>query len=299
MPELPEVETIRLGLQKCLVGKRIIDIQIRIPKMFAGDKKNIIGAKIVGLRRIGKGLIIELDNDFVLAVHLKMTGQLVYRDAKTQPALSAKVGGTTLPSKYSHVIFKLKSQKSNVKTTAQNLKLRNEPQDAYLYYNDLRQFGWIKVIRKDEVMQMPFFKEMGPEPFKDLTFAKFKEIISKSNLVIKVLLMDQKKIGGIGNIYANDACFGAKIDPRRSAKQISEKETEKLYDSILQVLQNGLEYGGSSDENFVNALGQEGNYQNHTLVYGREKEPCKVCETPIKKIKLGGRGTYFCSNCQK
>ncbi len=291
MPELPEVETIRLGLQKYLVGKRIEDVEIRIPKMFVGSAKQIIGAKIIGLKRIGKGLIVELDNDFVLAVHLKMTGQLVYRDAKIQPMLSAKIGGTTLPSKYSHIIFVL-------------------DHNAFLYYNDLRQFGWIKVVKKDELMQITFFREMGPEPpvvplsgtmggKAPLNINKFSEIVSQSNLAIKVLLMDQKRIGGIGNIYANDSLFDARIDPRKKAKKLSNEEIKKLYNSLLKVLRKGLGYGGSSDENFVNALGQEGNYQNHSLVYGREKEPCRICKTLIEKIKLASRGTYFCPKCQK
>jgi len=278
-----------LGLEKYLVGRKIIDVEIRIPKIFSGyaksgtvqnPTKQIIGAKIVGLKRIGKGLIIELDNDFVLAIHLKMTGQLVYRDSKTNSSLSSRVGGTTLPSKYSHIIFTLSN-------------------NAFLFYNDLRRFGWIKVVRKDELMQMPFFKEMGQEPFKDLNIKGFKEVISRSNLATKVLLMDQKKIGGIGNIYANDALFEAKIDPRRKAKSLSETEIKKFFGAIVKILRKGLEYGGSSDENFVNALGQEGNYQNHALVYGREGEKCRVCETIIRKIKLGGRGTYFCPKCQK
>jgi formamidopyrimidine-DNA glycosylase len=281
MPELPEVETIKLGLQKYLVGREIKDIEIRVPKLFDGNKEDVIGAKIVGLKRIGKGLIIELNNDFVLAVHLKMTGQLIYSDKSTQNlALSPKVGGRTLPSGYSHIIFTLDN-------------------GAYLYYNDLRQFGWIKVVKKDELMQIPFFKEMGPEPLKDLTLEKFAKIALGSNLTIKVLLMDQKKIGGIGNIYANDALFEAKIDPRRKAKSLKSEEIKKLYDSILKVLQASLDYGGSSDENFVNALGQEGNYQKHALVYGREGEKCSVCKGLIQRIKLGGRGTFFCPACQK
>ncbi len=290
MPELPEVETIRLGLQKYLIGRKIKDIQVKIPKMFAGSAKQIIGAKITGLKRIGKGLIIELDNDFVLAVHLKMTGQLVYSDNKTKGLkLSAKIGGTTLPSKYSHIIFTLDN-------------------NAYLYYNDLRRFGWIKVVKKDELMKMPFFKEMGPEPLvappsdfapKFLTLALFSGIVKKGNIPIKVLLMDQKRIGGIGNIYANDALFEAKIDPSRKGKTLSNGEINKLYNAILDVIKKSLQYGGSSDENFVNALGQEGNYQNHTLVYGREGEACRVCKKPIEKIKLGGRGTYLCPVCQR
>jgi len=288
MPELPEVETIRLGLSKYLVGHKITDIHIRVPKIFIGSAKQVIGAKITGLERIGKGLIIKLDNDFVLAVHLKMTGQLIYQDKKTKNiALSAKTGGEKLPSKYSHVIFVLDNH-------------------AFLYYNDLRRFGWIKVIRKDQLMQMPFFKEMGPEPFiasssgqAPLTLELFKKIVLSSNVAIKILLMDQKKIGGIGNIYANDALFEARIAPMRKAKSLSSEEIKQLYRAVLDVLQKGLKYGGSSDENFVNSLGQEGNYQNYTLVYGREKEPCKTCKTLIKKIKLGGRGTYYCPSCQK
>jgi len=287
MPELPEVETIRLGLQKYLVGHKIKDIKILVPKMLVGSAEQIVGAEIIGLKRIGKSLIIELDNDFVLAIHLKMTGQLIYSDAKTKNiVLSAKVGGVTLPSRYSHIVFALDN-------------------GAFLYYNDLRQFGWIKIVRKDELMEIPFFKEMGPEPpvakamaGRALTLDKFGEILNKSNIAIKVLLMDQKQIGGIGNIYANDALFNAGIDPGRKAKSLTSEEIEKLYDSILKVLKKGLEYGGSSDENFVNALGQEGNYQNHALVYGKEGETCRVCGGVIQKIMLGGRGTYFCSACQ-
>jgi formamidopyrimidine-DNA glycosylase len=281
MPELPEVETIKLGLQRCLVGRKIVDVQIKIPKIFVGNKNDVIGSKITSLKRIGKALIIELDNDFVLAVHLKMTGQLIYQDQKTiNNKLSKKVGGAKLPSGYTHIIFTLDN-------------------NAFFYYNDLRQFGWIKVVKKDELMQIPFFKEMGPEPFKDLTLEKFEKIISKSNLTVKVLLMDQKKIGGIGNIYANDALFEAKIDPRRKAKNLTVEEAKKLYDSILKVLKKSLDYGGSSDENFVNALGQEGNYQKHALVYGKAGEKCMTCKGIIQKIQLGGRGTYFCPVCQK
>jgi len=289
MPELPEVETIRLGLEKYLVGCKIIDVEIKIPKMLAGSAKQIIGAKIIGLKRIGKGLIIELDNDFVLAIHLKMTGQLIYQDSRIKgPTLSPKIGGPTLPTKYSHIIFTLDN-------------------GSFLYYNDLRQFGWVKVVRKDELMQIPFFKEMGPEPpvakamggQAPLNLSKFIEILGKSNTAIKVLIMDQKKIGGIGNIYANEALFKAKIDPRRSAKQITPEEAKRLYEATIYVLKKSLEYGGSSDENFVNALGQEGNYQKHALVYGREGEKCPDCNSRVQKIKLGGRGTYFCPKCQK
>lgn len=278
MPELPEVETLRLGLKKYLVGHTIKDVEIKIAKMFSGNKNKAIGAKVVDIKRIGKGLIIELDNDYALAIHLKMTGQIIYQKANIKYQISKKVGGQ-LPNKFTHVIFHL-------------------DKGTFLYYNDLRQFGWIKVVKKDQIMQMPFFKEMGPEPLKNLTLEKFKALIVKLGLSIKVLLMDQKKIGGIGNIYANDALYKAGIDPRRKAQSLSDTEVNNLYKAIFAVLRAGLNYGGSSDENFVNALGQEGNYQNHTLIYGKQGQKCSRCGSIIQKIKLGGRGTYFCPACQ-
>ena len=144
MPELPEIETIKQGLRKHLIGHTVKDIEVKIPKIFIGDKVNVVGKKVIDLKRIGKGLIIEFNNDFLLIIHLKMTGQLIYRDAKTKDIkLSKKTGGDTLPSKYTHVIFSL-------------------DKGAMLFYNDLRQFGYIKVIKKDELMKIPFFKEMGP-----------------------------------------------------------------------------------------------------------------------------------------
>ena len=287
MPELPEVETLKLGLKKYLVGHRIEDVEIRVPKIFQGDVQNVIGAKVVGVKRVGKGLIIELDNDFDLVVHLKMTGQLIYRGTETANVTISQKAGGAVPGKHSHIIFTL-------------------DKNAKLYFNDLRRFGYIKIIKKDDVKALPFFKEMGPEPFdnpdfsqKTLSLDGFQSILEKSGLVIKVLLMDQKKIGGIGNIYANEALFKAGISPKRKAKDITKSEAEELYKAIFEVINKGLKYGGSSDENFVNVLGQDGEYQQHFLAYGQEKKKCSICGAIIEKIQLGGRGTYFCPKHQK
>ena len=290
MPELPEVETIRLGLQKYIVGKTIENVEVRLPKILTGNPKDIVGAKITDVRRFGKGLVIDLDNDYLIAIHIKLTGQLIYRGSEVSkvPNVSkGKIGGEP-PNKWTHVVFKLRTK---------NLELRTRT--AYLYYNDLRQFGWIKIVQSSKLKDQSFFKDLGPEFFKDLTFEKFEDIIKRSKGPIKPLLMDQKKMSGVGNIYANDALFEARIDPRRKAKNLSEEEIRKLYDAILKVLKKGLESGGASELSFVNVLGQEGGYQNHFLVYGREKEPCRACKTPIQKIKLSGRGTYFCPSCQR
>jgi formamidopyrimidine-DNA glycosylase len=292
MPELPEVETLKIGIQKHVVGHKIIDIERVHPKIFYGDPKDIVGSVIEIVRRVGKGLILSLSNGYSLAIHIKLTGQLIYRDAKTEKIpLSAKVG-KSLPNKLTHVIFKL-------------------DRGATLYYNDQRRFGWIKVIKTSEINKLPFFRDMGPEPLaalglsnsensnRELTFARFKFVVGKKQTKIKPLLMDQTNMGGIGNIYANDALFKAGIDPRRSGKSLSERELKKLYDSILFVLKKGLESNGASELSFVNILGQEGDYQNHTLVYGKRNESCpNKCGGKLQFIRIGGRGTYYCPNCQ-
>jgi len=293
MPELPEVETIRLGLQKYLVGKTIEAVDVRLKRIFTGNPQEIIGAKIRNVDRFGKGLVINLDNGYSIAAHIKLTGQFIYRGPEVSKVskVSKKVGGE-LPNKFTHVIFKLKAT------------------DAFLYYNDIRQFGWVKIVKSDKLKEISFFKDLGPEPMfgeirdkqqetRRLTLEKFEKIVKSSNTAIKVLIMDQKKIGGIGNIYANDGLFDSKIDPRRKAKTLSGSEIKNLYSSILKVLKKGLENGGASELNYVNALGQEGKYQLHFLAYAQDGKPCVRCKTKMQKITLGGRGTYFCSSCQK
>lgn len=280
MPELPEVETIRLGLQKYLVGHKIESVEIKLPKIFEGDPKNVIGAKVKEIRRFGKGLVIDLSNDYSIAIHVKLTGQLIYRGEETKNITVSREKVGTIPNKFTHVVFAL-------------------DKNAKLYYNDQRRFGWIKVVATDQIQNLAYFKGMGPEPFKDLTYVKFKSIVSVSPVKIKPLLMDQKRIGGIGNIYANDALFLAGIDPRRSAKQITEEEAQKLYKAIHKVMERSLRYGGASELSFVNILGQEGEYQRHSLVYGKKGKECPNKNGEIQKIYLGGRGTFFCPACQK
>lgn len=279
MPELPEVETIRLGLEKYIVGKKIISVEVRLKKILQGETSKIVGAKFKKIRRFGKALSLDLDNGYSVAVHVKMTGQLIW------VSRVSRAMGRQLPGKFTHVIFHLKG--------------------GTLYYNDIRQFGWVKIMSTPDVEQMPFVRELGPEPFKDLTLEKLGEIIRNKSVKIKILLMDQKKIGGVGNIYANDALFLAGIDPRRPAKSLSVAETKKLYQSIIEVLKRGLKYGGSSENTYVNALGEKGNYQDHSLVYGKAAKHakagkiCKVCGGKITFARLGGRGTFFCEKCQK
>lgn len=279
MPELPETETIRRGLAKYVVGHAIKSVEILHPGVVSGDIKHIVNAKVIKARRIGKGLILDLSNRYSLAIHIKLTGQLIYRDKTTEKyKISQKVG--SVPNKFTHVIFNL-------------------DKNANLYYNDQRRFGWIKILPTEKIMELPFFKNMGPEPFKDLTIAKFEKIVEGKPTKIKPLIMDQSRIGGIGNIYANDALFRAKINPQRSAKSLNKNEIKDLYESLIAVMEKSLKEGGASELSYVNILGQEGNYQNHSLVYGKAGKPCPRKDGTIKRITLGGRGTFFCPNCQR
>ena len=164
-----------------------------------------------------------------------------------------------------------------------------------LYYSDVRQFGWVKIIKSEELLVNNF----APEPLKDLTLEIFSRIISSSKRNVKVLLMDQTKIGGIGNIYANDALWLSRISPKRTSNSLSDKESKLLFDAIITVLKAGLKYGGASELTFVNAIGQEGEYQNHFLAYGKKGQKCSICGGLIEKIFLGGRGTFFCPKHQK
>lgn len=279
MPELPEVETIKKGLEKYVVGHKIEDIQILHPKPFQGDTKDAIGSKITSVKRIGKGLILNLSNGKSLAIHIKMTGQLVFRDNYTAGIpVSPKV--KSVPNKYTHVIFHL-------------------DKGATLFYNDMRRFGWIKVLPTFEVSKLPFFNSMGPEPLKDLSFELFEKIISNKKTNIKQLIMDQSKIGGVGNIYANDALFEAKINPRRTSGSLDEMEIKHLFDSLCKVLKKGIKAGGSSERSYVDVLGQEGSYQKLSIVYGKKGKQCPRGDGGIiKRITLGGRGTFYCDRCQ-
>src|SRR3990167_1106753 len=279
MPELPEVETIRQGLEKYLVGKKIIGVKLKGFILPPSQLSHLEGGRTVAVKRFGKGLVIDLNNKYSLAIHIKLTGQFIYKGLETENITPSKKLVGLVPSKFTRIIFKL-------------------DKNAFLYFNDVRKFAWVKVVKTDEVKNLPFFKGLGPEPFRDLRFEHFKRVVQKSKGAVKAVLMDQKKIGGVGNIYANDALNLARVDPRRKGSGLDNKEIEKLYETIHEVLKRGLKYGGATELNYVNALGQSGKYQEHFLTYGRQGQKCYNCGGTIKKIFLAGRGTYFCEDCQ-
>ncbi len=280
MPELPEVETIKLQLEPILKNQVVKDIEIRNSKTFQGDKKKVIGNKINGVRRFGKLLVIDFENEISLGIHLKMSGRLIYRGNKQPKDIKIEDKELEkLPNSHTRVVFHFKS-------------------GDILYFTDQRMFGWIKVL--DSVKREGVRGKLGIEPFtKEFTIENLYKITSKANRPIKVILMDQSLIAGIGNIYANDGLFCAKIHPSEKAKSLSKQQIEKLYNCLIKVLNNGIKYKGASENLFRDAFGQRGSLQEHFLVYARKGEKClNNCGEVIKKIKLGGRGTFYCPNCQ-
>lgn len=282
MPELPEVESIRMQLERFTVGHYIERVEVKNKRIFEGDESQIIGATIIAVRRFGKVLVIDLNNDLSLMAHVKMTGQFIYRGINLpKPApISPKVTGG-VPGPHTQVIFYLDHQ-------------------TILYFNDFRQFGWIKIVRTTQVKNTGLVGKMGPEPFKELNIDNFQAILAKTRRPVKVVLMDQERIAGVGNIYANDALWLSHILPTRPSNSLTSSEQIDLFNAIESVLKEGMKYGGSSENSFVTPDGTEGQYQRHTLVYGKQGTLCVNCKkSKIVKNMLGGRGTYFCPTCQK
>lgn len=285
MPELPEVETIRRGLEKHLLGLTLTAIHINLPKIFFGDSKTVLGGEVIAVRRFGKGLVIDLSNKFSLTIHVKMTGQLIF-EANVYPPVNIHITEektAKLPNKYTHVIFTFTDKTDK---------------EAVLFFNDIRQFGWIKLVETEKFQDAGFFKMLGKEPLRDLTLKDFSEILMKSKAPVKQVIMDQQKIAGVGNIYANDALWDAKIHPLCPANSLRANEVTALFDSLEKVLALGINVGGASERDYVNVLGEKGGYQHHFLVYKKTGTPCKRCKTPIERIVVGGRGTFLCPKCQ-
>lgn len=266
MPELPEVETIKRDLARTIINKKIVEVQINKNKLIkepglAKFKQGLIGENIQEVIRRGKLLIIKLKKDKFLVIHLRIAGWLIY--GREEPR--ARVG------------FKLSNGK-------------------FLNYMDQRVLGELRLLK--DWQSLKFVKELGPEPF-EIRPEQFKEIFKNRKIKIKALLLDQTVIAGIGNIYAQEALFLAKIDPQRSANNLTPRESELLGEKIISVLKEAIKHKGSSVDSYRDLSGDKGGMEERLKVYGRKGKPCLVCKTPIAKIQLAGRGTCFCPKCQK
>ncbi|MCA9309016.1 bifunctional DNA-formamidopyrimidine glycosylase/DNA-(apurinic or apyrimidinic site) lyase [Candidatus Saccharibacteria bacterium] len=287
MPELPEVETVRLGLEKLLVGHTILvethDTDKGFPNSSSDVEQFLVGAEVIAVRRRAKVLLIDLNTSYTLVIHLKMTGQLVYRGKESFGAghpNESLIGA--LPDRSTRVTFEL-------------------DRGAKLFFNDQRKFGWVRLLPTIEVPNIDFMKKVGPEPLEDDFTPKIfiERIRRRANTSIKAALLDQTVLAGIGNIYADESLWGAKIHPATHVKDVSDAELKKLFTEIQYVLRLAIEKGGSTDKNYVNAEGKKGSYIDFARVFRREGLPCpRHSDTLIVKSKVAGRGTHTCPRCQ-
>lgn len=287
MPELPEVETIRMGLSQLLPGHTIKKVDFDWSKSFPNSDNDVrqflIGASITKVRRRAKVLIIELSTDYSLIVHLKMTGQLVFASANERFGAGhpndSLIG--ELPDKSTRVTIQFSDQ-------------------SKLFFNDQRKFGWMRLVPTIGIPSLDFFKKIGPEPLSDdFTWRILRErLLRRPNSNIKAALLDQTIIAGIGNIYADESLWGSKIHPSTIVNKLSLQKFKTLHKELIFVLKLAIEKGGSSDRNYVNAKGKKGSYMNFARVFRREGQKCPRCETTIIKIRVAGRGTHICPHCQ-
>lgn len=284
MPELPEVETIRGQLDVVLRGKVIENVKVLRDKSFAGDPNILTGWKIREVGRKSKVLEIYFhDKNEIVIVHLKMTGQLVFVDREKRISGGHPTADWVkdLPSKHTRVIWTFTD-------------------GSKLFFNDMRVFGWMKIVDQDEYEKRK--RKMVPDVIdKGFSSEYLFNLLKRSRKAVKLVLLDQDRVGGLGNIYVNDALYLAGINPLRKADSLSDDEAKQLRSAAVKVINLGIKYGGASaaDEKFVNVSGLGGKYQDHFLVYQRAGQECKKCRNLIEKIKIGGRGTFYCPKCQK
>lgn len=301
MPELPEVETIRHDLADIILNKKIISVTILSPKTASHSaaffKKELSGRKINEIGRRGKLLIFRLESkgqresqeiesrgiDYLL-IHLKMTGQLLYRDRNNRIAGGHDLGVgeelKELPNKHTRAIFELDN-------------------GGKLFFNDLRKFGYIKLVTELELKKL-LVSNYGPEPLTPaFTFLAFQKALARTNVKIKAALLNQKLIAGLGNIYVDEVLWAARINPERSIKKISPAELRKLYLAINRIIKLAIKHRGTTFSNYVDSRGRSGNFSKFLKVYGHGGEECPNCHNLLKKVKIAGRGTHYCLKCQK
>lgn len=299
MPELPEVEALRLSLERYVVGSIVKNVQILNAKLVSGKDairksdnnkteefiKNIRGKKIKNLSRRAKNIIIKFTTGEILLVHLKMTGQLVFVDNKKQ---NISFGGhpiedtvKELPHRHTYIIFELSN--------------------GTLYYNDVRQFGYCLYYKNLKSLEdEKHFEGLGLEPFDETFTVKYLEDkLSKIKSPLKKVLLDQRVVVGCGNIYCDEIAFASHVLPNRSCSSLSKSEVKLIHKNMLRILDKAIHSGGSSVANYLLADGKRGNYSDYHKVYGKKGNPCPICKKPLSHTQLAGRTTVFCENCQR
>ena len=272
MPELPEVETVRRGLEKLILGKKILNIDIRYPKMIKTDlhefQKEMPGQIIQSMGRRGKYLLFYL-SDKVLISHLRMEGKYFYYPDQVPER------------KHAHVLIHFED-------------------GGTLVYEDVRKFGTMELLAPELLEAYFISKKLGPEPTEqDFDLGRFKLALKKSKKLIKSHLLDQTLVAGLGNIYVDEVLWRAKVHPSRTSNSLSSQEARKVHDETIKVLGQAVEKGGSTIRTYTNAFGEDGTMQEFHQVYDKTGQACSRCGSIIEKIQLGGRGTHFCPKCQR
>ena len=272
MPEIAEVETVRNTLKKRILNKRIKKVEVYYEPMIESDidafKKNLVGASFIDIKRRGKWLIFETEHYYLLS-HLRMEGKYFIKDKQE------------IKDKHEHVIFTFID-------------------DTTLRYADTRKFGRMNLILKTEIDNTECIKKQGLEPGdKKLTADYLLKKFAKKQLPIKTVLLDQTIISGLGNIYANEVLFAAGINPLTKACNLTKEDCERIVKRAAEIIEAAIKMGGTTIRSYTSSLGVTGKFQQNLKVHKREKEKCLVCGTAIENIKVGGRSTYFCPNCQK
>jgi formamidopyrimidine-DNA glycosylase len=288
VPELPEVETVRVGLARLLPGRVIISAEHDTDKSFPNAPEDVrqflVGTSVTDVRRRAKVLLIELSSKYTLVTHLKMTGQLVFDG-------SHEHFGAGHPS--ASLVGELPDKSTRVTLTFKD--------GSKLFFNDQRKFGWMKLLPTVEVPNIDFMKKVGPEPLlADFTWQVMRgRLQRRKNTNIKAALLDQSVIAGIGNIYADESLWGAKLHPSTLVKDVADVKIKALHKALVDVLKLSIEKGGSSNHTYVDAEGKKGSYMSFANVFRREGQPCPRCGTTITKTRVAGRGTHLCPHCQR
>jgi formamidopyrimidine-DNA glycosylase len=288
MPELPEVETVRIGLARLLPGRTVQDVTNDTAKGFPNAPEDVrqflIDASVTDVRRRAKVLLIELSSKYTLVTHLKMTGQLVFHSSETH-------FGAGHPS--DSLVRELPDKSTRVTLTFTD--------GSKLFFNDQRKFGWMRLMPTVEVPNIDFMKKVGPEPLEaDFTWHVLRDRLQRRKQTnIKAALLDQSVIAGVGNIYADESLWGAKLHPTTLVQDVSDAKVKALHRALVDVLTLSIAKGGSSSHTYVNAEGKKGSYLDFANVFRLEGRPCPRCGTTIIKTRVAGRGTHLCPHCQK
>lgn len=286
MPELPEVETVRRGLGRLIVGKKIADVRVYNAKSLQASQSEInnviTSATVTRVRRRAKMLMIDLDNGSTLLAHLKMTGQMVY--------LGETDWGAGHPN--DSFLAKLPDKSTRVEFDFAD--------GGQLFFNDQRKFGWIKLLPTEVIAGLPLMTKLGPEPLIGDPYPEFeRRIRRRKTSSIKAAILDQMVLAGVGNIYADESLWLAQIHPATPVQKVSDADLLVLLKSIQQTMTESLAAGGSTARNYVKADGSRGDYlDKFAAVYNRAGQSCKRCGHEIIKIRVAGRGTHICPNCQ-